>query len=105
MFKENNSSVFQNMAKKMIKNLQEIEPTDDLNIFAQRIRENTYLDNLIYLMLDNNFDSYNNIINTLYGYVHYFDYDEYALNIEPAIILTFDMGKVPGSRYTYRYKF
>lgn len=78
MFKENNSSVFQNMAKKMIKNLQEIEPTDDLNIFAQRIRENTYLDNLIYLMLDNNFDSYNNIINTLYGYVHYFDYDEYA---------------------------
>lgn len=78
MFKENNSSVFQNMAKKMIKNLQEIEPTDDLNIFAQKIRENTYLDNLIYLMLDNNFDSYNNIINTLYGYVHYFDYDEYA---------------------------
>lgn len=78
MFKENNSSVFQNMAKKMIKNLQEIEPTDDLNIFAQRIRENTYLDNLIYLMLDNNFDSYNNIINTLYGYVQYFDYDEYA---------------------------
>ena len=78
MFKENNSSVFQNMAKKMIKNLQEIEPNDDLNIFAQRIRENTYLDNLIYLMLDNNFDSYNNIINTLYGYVHYFDYDEYA---------------------------
>ena len=78
MFKENNSSVFQNMAKKMIKNLQEIEPNDDLNIFAQRIRENTYLDNLIYLMLDNNFDSYNNIINTLYGYVQYFDYDEYA---------------------------
>lgn len=78
LFKENNSSVFQNMAKKIIKNLREIEVGDDINTFAQNVRKNTYLDNLLYLMLDNNFDSYNGIIDQLYGYAKYFSYDEFA---------------------------
>lgn len=78
IFKENNSAVFQNMAKKLINNLQEIEVTDDINEFAGKIRKNTYLDNIIYLMLDNNYDTYNGIIDKLYGYVKYFSYDEFA---------------------------
>lgn len=78
MFKEKNSSIFQNMSKKIISNLYEIEMTDDINEFARRIRKNTYLDNIIYLMLDNNFDTYNSIIDKLYGYIKYFGYDEYA---------------------------
>lgn len=78
LFKENNSSVFQNMAKKITKNLKEIGYVDDISLFAKKVRENTYLDNLLYLMLDNNFDSYNGIIKTLYGYVQYSSYDEYA---------------------------
>ncbi len=78
LFKENNSSVFQNMAKKIIKNLEKIEATDDINEFAIAVRKNTYLDNIIYLMLDNNFDSYNGIIDKLYGYKRYYNYDEFA---------------------------
>lgn len=78
LFKENNSSVFQNMAKKMIKNLAEVEFSDDINVFAKNVRDNTYLDNILYLMLDNNFDSYNGIVNKLYGYIKYFNYDVYA---------------------------
>lgn len=78
LFKENNSSVFQNMAKKIIKNLQDIDVDDDINAFARNVRKNTYLDNLLYLMLDNNFDSYNGIIDKLYGYAKYFSYDEFA---------------------------
>lgn len=78
LFKENNSSVFQNMAKKIIKNLEKNEDTDDINEFAIKVRKNTYLDNIIYLMLDNNFDSYNGIIDKLYGYKRYSSYDEFA---------------------------
>ncbi len=78
IFKENNAAIFQNMAKKIITNLYEIEMTDDINLFAKRVRKNTYLDNIIYLMLDNNFDTYNGIIDKLYGYIKYFGYDEFA---------------------------
>lgn len=78
IFKENNSSIFQNMAKKLSTNLHKIETCTDINEFATRIRKNTYIDNIIYLMLENNFDSYNNIIEKLYSYVKYYSYDEFA---------------------------
>ena len=78
IFKENNSSIFQNMSKKLIANLHEITIIDDINDFAKKVRKNTYLDNIIYLMLDNNFDSYNNIIEKFYSYLKYYSYDDYA---------------------------
>lgn len=78
LFKENNSAVFQNMAKKIIANLEKIRISDDINEFAIAVRKNTYLDNIIYLMLDNNFDTYNGIIDRLYGYLRYLNYNEFA---------------------------
>ena len=78
LFKENNSSIFQNMAKKIIANLEEIGECEDLYDFSKKIRKNSYLDNIIYLMLDNNFDTYNGIVDKLYGYLKYNKYDEYA---------------------------
>ena len=78
LFKENNSSIFQNMAKKIIVNLEEIGNCEDLSEFVKKVRKNSYLDNIIYLMLDNDFDTYNNIVDKLYGYVKYNSYDEYA---------------------------
>ena len=77
LFKENNSSIFQNMAKKIIANLNEVGYCDDLSDFARKVRKNSYLDNIIYLMLDNDFDTYNNIVDKLYGYLKYNSYDEY----------------------------
>ncbi len=77
IFKENNSSIFQNMAKKIINNLKNIEPTNNINEFANEIRKNTYLDNVIYIMLDNNFDTYNSIIDKFYDYLKYSSYDNY----------------------------
>ncbi len=77
IFKENNSSIFQNMSKKIINNLQNIEPTDNINDFAKEIRKNTYLDNVLYIMLDNNFDTYNSIIDRFYDYLKYSTYDKY----------------------------
>ncbi len=78
LFKENNSSIFQNMSKKIIANLEEVGDCEDLSDFARKVRKNSYLDNIIYLMLDNDFDTYNSIIDKLYGYLKYNSYDEYA---------------------------
>lgn len=78
LFKENNSSIFQNMAKKIIANLEEVGSCEDLNEFARKIKKNSYLDNIIYLILDNDFDTYNGIIDKLYAYTKYNSYDEYA---------------------------
>ena len=78
LFKENNSSIFQNMAKKIIANLHEIGECKDLSDFSKKVRKNSYLDNIIFLMLDNDFDSYNSILDKLYGYIRYGNYDEYA---------------------------
>ncbi len=77
LFKENNSAIFQNIAKKIINNLQSIEATDDINSFASEVRKNTYLDNILYIMLDNNFDTYNSIIDNFYDYLKYSIYDKY----------------------------
>ncbi len=77
-FKENNSFIFQNMLKKIIHSLEDIGYIEDINDLALQVRKNTYLDNVIYLMLDNDFDSYNNIIEKLYNYTKYAAYDKYA---------------------------
>lgn len=82
LFKENNSSIFQNMSKKIIANLEEIGECKDLYDFSKKIRKNSYLDNIIYLILDNDFDSYNGTIDKLYGYFKYNSYDEYAAKKE-----------------------
>ena len=77
IFKENNSSIFQNMSKKIINNLKDIPHYDNINDFAKEIRKNTYLDNVLYIMLDNNFDTYNSIIDKFYDYLKYSTYDKY----------------------------
>ncbi len=77
-FKERNSSVFQNMGKKIMANLHEIGFIEDINLFAKKVRKNSFLDNIIYLMLDSDYDTYNGIIEKLYNYLRYFNYDEFA---------------------------
>lgn len=79
-FKENNSFIFHNMYKKVSKNLLDIGYVKDINDLASSIRKNTYLDNIVYLMLDNEYDSYNNIINKFYSYINYYTYDEFNSN-------------------------
>ncbi len=81
-FKENNSFIFQNMSKKIIHSLEDIGYIEDKNDLALQVRGNTYLDNIIYLMLDNDYDSYNNIIDKLYGYIRLASYDKYAAKKE-----------------------
>lgn len=68
LFKENNSTVFQNMSKKITCHLINASANENILDFADYLRKNTYLDNIIYLMLDNNFDSYNNIIERLHSF-------------------------------------
>ncbi len=82
LFKEKNSAVFQNMAKKIIFNLHEIGECNDINEFSRRIKKNSYLDNLTYLMLDNSYDNYNAITEKFYGYMRYHSYDEYSAKKE-----------------------
>ena len=81
-FKENNSFIFQNISKKIIHSLEDIGYIEDKNDLALQVRSNTYLDNIIYLMLDNDFDSYNNIIDKLYNYIKFSTYDQYAAKRE-----------------------
>ena len=81
-FKENNSSVFHNMHKKVIESLLEIGYVEDINDFSKKLRKNTYLDNVIYLMLDNNYGTYNDIINKFYSFVNYYTYNEFNSNKE-----------------------
>lgn len=68
LFKENNSSVFQNMAKKVTGNLLNAPVVDDMTLFADYLKKNTYLDSIVYLMLDNNFGSYNEIVSRLHSF-------------------------------------
>lgn len=81
-FKEDNASIIQNISKKVKKNLHELDNYTDINSFAKELRRNTYLDNIVYLMLDNNYDSYNEIIEMFYNYLKYFKYNEYQSDKE-----------------------
>lgn len=81
-FREDNAAIIQNIAKKVINNLKELENFEDINDFSKKVRHDTYLDNIIYLMLNNNYDSYNGIIETFYNFLKYFDYNEYQAKKE-----------------------
>ncbi len=76
LFRENNSSIFQNINKKITSNLEKIGYIENINDLAIQAKKNTFLDNLIYLMLESNFDSYNNIIEKLYNYTRTYKVNE-----------------------------
>ncbi len=76
-FRENNAALIQNIAKKVKTNLLSLANYDDINSFAKQLRKNTYLDNILFLMLDANYDTYNNIIEIFYNNMKYFEYNEY----------------------------
>ncbi len=82
LFRENNSSIFQNMGKKILYHLNELDPGMEVQEFSCKLKRNTYIDNVIYLMLENNYDSYNEIINKLYSYYRYHSYDLFAAKKE-----------------------
>ncbi len=82
MFKEENSIIIQNLHIKIDTNLRKIKSTENINSFAKAIKKNTYLDNIIYLMLENCFYSYNVIIETFYDYVKYYSIDTYSAKKE-----------------------
>ena len=76
-FRENNASLIQNIAKKVRTNLLTLNNYNDVSSFARQLRKNTYLDNILFLMLDANYDTYNNIIELFYNNLKYYDYNEY----------------------------
>lgn len=82
IFRENNSSVFQNMAKKLLHNINELDRDLTVQDFSRKLKRCTYIDNIIYLMLENNYDSYNNIVDKLYSYYKYHSYDNFAAKKE-----------------------
>ena len=77
LYREDNSGLFQNMMKEVLEELEEVGIDSDIDVFEKNIRNNTYLDNIIYLMLDNNYDSYNNILKRFYSFNKYSSYGEY----------------------------
>lgn len=78
LFKEENSTIIQNLHFKIDANLKKITECEDINCFAKAVKKNTYLDNIIYLMLENNYASYNMIIEKFYDYVKYYKIDPYS---------------------------
>ena len=78
LFRENNSSIFQNIHKKITSSLEKIGYIDSFSDLSIQVKKNTFLDNIIYLMLDSNFDSYNNILDKLYAYTRTYKTDEYS---------------------------
>jgi len=81
LYKENNSAIFQNMPKKVINNLEEMKNMSFAE-FIKAIRKNTYLDNIVYLMLQNNYDSFNEIMKRFYSYLEYRKSNEYECKKE-----------------------
>lgn len=75
-FKEENDAIFNNMATQVIDNLLQLERTNDIVKFAKIIGNNTYLDNSIYILLENKYDDYNSILNKFYSFVNYYDENE-----------------------------
>lgn len=82
LFRENNSSIFQNMAKKILHQIHEFDEDMDVYEFSRQLKRNTYIDNIIYLMLENNYDSYNSIVDKLYGYYKYHSYEPFGAKKE-----------------------
>ncbi len=82
LFRENNSSIFQNMAKKILQHLNDIDLDLDVFEFSKKLKRNTYIDNIIYLMLENNFDTYNAIVDKFYGYYKYHSFDTFSAKKE-----------------------
>lgn len=81
LFKENNAAIFQNMPKKVINNLEELQ-VKSLDDLIKAIKRDTYLDNIVYLMLQNNYDSFNEIMKRFYSYVEYHKENEYECKKE-----------------------
>ena len=78
LFRENNSSIFQNINKKITSSLEKIGYIDSFSDLSIQAKKNTFLDNIIYLMLESEFDSYNNILDKLYTYTRTYKTNEYA---------------------------
>lgn len=76
-YREDNASLIQNISNKVIDNLKLLEGYNDINSFAKVLRRNTYLDNIVFLMLDSNYDSYNKIIEVFYNSLKYYNYNIY----------------------------
>ncbi len=81
-FQENNSTIFENINKKITSNLNRIGYIESKNDLALQVRKNTFLDNLVYLVLDSDYDSYNGVIDKLYNYVRNSKKDEYKAKQE-----------------------
>jgi len=77
MFKENNSNVFENLNKKIASSLNRIGYIENKNDLSIQMKKNTFLDNFTYMVLDSNYDSYNNVLNLMYDYTRQSKIDEY----------------------------
>lgn len=75
-FKEENSTLIQNIHNKVDYNLKKINKKD-ITSFSKAIKRNTYLDNITYLMLENNYYNYKYIIETFYNYNKYYESNPY----------------------------
>ena len=76
IFKEENSTLIQNIHNKVDYNLKKINKKD-INSFSKALKRNTYLDNITYLMLENNYYNYKYIIETFYNYNKYYENNPY----------------------------
>ena len=77
LFRKKNSSIFENINKKITSNLEKIGYIDSVNDLSIQVKKNTFLDSLIYLMLESEYDSYNGIIDKLFNYTRTHKANEY----------------------------
>ncbi len=77
MFKENNSNVFENLNKKIASCLNRIGYIENKNDLSIQMKKSTFLDNFTYMVLDSNYDTYNNVLNLMYDYTRQSKIEEY----------------------------
>ena len=77
MFKENNSSIFENLSKRITSCLNRIGYIENKNDLSIQMKKSSFLDNFTYMVLDSDYDTYNNVLNRMYDYTRQSKIEEY----------------------------
>ena len=76
LFKENNAILIQNLHLKIANILNKITYTNKMT-FIRALKKNTYLDNIMYLMLESNYCSFNTVVDAFYDYLRIYNDNPY----------------------------
>jgi len=99
-YKSEQSAIFGNMPNKVINALDGLNRCETIQELETLIKKDVYLDNIVYLMINNSYDSYDNVLKKMFGYKQFFKRDKYRAKkeifdyVNDFIVCFFDKKKI-----------